>query len=54
MIIKMRHFQAKKNHASAFIIIIIIIFFFWGGGLWNDVQLQPKLLDRLDFCRAVF
>ena len=22
--------------------------------LWNDAQLQPKLLDRLDFCCAVF
>ena len=21
--------------------------------LWNDVQLQPKLLDRLEFCRAL-
>ena len=22
--------------------------------LWNDVQLQPKLLDWLEFCHAVF
>ena len=22
--------------------------------LWNDIQLQPKLLDQLEFCRAVF
>ena len=29
---------------------------FWAISLpWNDVQLQPKLLlDRLEFCRAVF
>ena len=46
------------RYISPHIIIIIIItsifsslFFF---PLWNDVQLQPKLLDRLEFCRAVF
>ena len=25
----------------------------WNFLRWNDVQLQPKLLDRLEFCRAV-
>ena len=29
------------------------IFNFLFFGLWNDVQLQPKLLDLLEFCRAV-
>ena len=32
--------------ASAFLVVFL--------GLWNDVQLQPQLLDRLEFCRAVF
>ena len=30
------------------------IFVFFNLFARNDVQLYPKLLDRLEFCRAVF
>ena len=47
--------ESKQSQPVRFLVstcvgIFLINFFL----LWNDVQLQSKLLDRLDFCRAVF
>ena len=41
--------QKKKSSVSGFLTYFFSSFF-W---LWNDVQLQPKLLDGLEFCRTV-
>ena len=44
-------FLVSARAASDPLVGIFLIFFFLLG---NDVQLQPTLLDRLEFCRAVF
>ena len=50
----------KTNKSLRFLVTVCVasdpragIFNFLFFVLLNDVQLQPKLLDRLEFCRAV-
>ena len=45
--------MAPKNYPVSGIRTVVIFYFFFYL-LWNDVQLQPKLLDWLEFWRAVF